>query len=232
VFNETLDRLAWHRCWQPSDGESGVPKLTLFAAENHVLDSFHTMLSIQMMPASTPKLDDLALKSKLDAAQFNKIITELDFVTIAIAAITPVDRLRIEQLTRDLQLESIGSDWIEQWFVGAVAARSQIAAAQLRAIVLIIGQLARDRQTLVRQNISNWQQTVRHNQLPLQSPSLADYIGNFITIYQSRFGNNADLSFELLSETALNLSIDLLFYSSPNGDRRLWEGLWQRSQSV
>lgn len=184
------------------------------------------------MPASPPKLDDLALKSKLDSAQLNKIIPELDWVTIAIAALTPVDRVRIEQLTTDLQLESIGSDWLNQWFVSAVAARRQVTSEQLRAIVLIIGQLARDRQTLIRRNISNWQQTARYHQLPLQSPSLADYIGNFITIYQDRFGKDAALSFELLSEAALDLSIDLLFYSSPNGHQRLWGALWQRSHSV
>lgn len=190
------------------------------------------MLSIQMMPASPPKLDDLALKLKLDPVQLNKIITELDWVTIAIAALTPIDRVRIEQLAQDLQLESIGSDWIDRWFVSAVAARRQVTSEQLRALVLIIAQLARDRQTLIRRNISNWQQTDRSNQLPLQSPSLADYIGNFITIYQARFGKDADLPFELLSEIALNLSIDLLFYSSPNGHQRLWGSLWQRSHAV
>jgi Protein of unknown function (DUF3038) len=190
------------------------------------------MMSIQMMPASTPKLDDLALKSKLDSSQLNKIITELDLVTIAISALIPVDRVRIEQIAKDLQLESIGLDWLNEWFMSEAAKRRQIEPEQLQAIVLIVSQLATDRQKLIRQNISNWQQTVRYNQLPLQSPSLADYLGNFITIYQDRLGKHASQSFELLSEAALNLSIDLLFYSSPNGHQRLWGALLQRSQSV
>jgi Protein of unknown function (DUF3038) len=207
-------------------------KVTLVAMTNHILDSFNPMLSIHMMPASTPKLDDLALKSQLIPSQLHEIILELDMVTIAIAALTPIDRVKIEQIAKDLQLESSGLDWLNEWFLSTVTARRHLAPEQLRAIVLIVSQLARDRQTLIRQNISNWQQTIRYNQLPLQSPSLADYIGNFITIYQDRLGQHADMSFELLSELALNLSIDLLFYSSPNGHQRLWGAVLERSGSA
>lgn len=216
----------------PIGGESGVPKLTVVAAENNVLDFFNPMFSIPMMPASTPKLDDLALKSKLEPSQLNQIIIELELVTIAIAALAPIERVRIEQIFKQLQLESSGWDWIDEWFMSATTFGKQLAPEQLREIVLIVSQLTKDRQPLIRQNISNWQQTIRSNQLPLQSPSLADYIGNFITIYQTRLGRHPDRSFELLSETALNLSIDLLFYSSQNGHQRLWGALWERAHSV
>jgi hypothetical protein len=212
--------------------ENRVPKLTVVVAANYVLDSFNPMLSIHIMPASTPKLGDLALQSQLIPSQLQKIITELDLVTIAIVALTPVDRVRIEQIAKDLQLELSSLDWLTEWFGSNVGSWRQLAPEQLRQLVLIVSQLARDRQTLIRQNISNWQQTVRYNQLPLQSPSLADYIGNFITIYQDRLGKHADMSFELLSEVALNLSIDLLFYSSPNGHQRLWGALLERSRSA
>lgn len=185
-----------------------------------------------MMPASTPKLADLALKSQLDPHQLHQMEIELDLVTIAIAALTPLERVRIEQIAKDLQLESLGLDWLCEWLMSRVTPSRQLAPEQLRALVLVLGQLARDRQTLIRQNISNWQQTLRNNQLPLQSPSLADYIGNFITIYQDRVDREAARSFELLSESALNLSIDLLFYSSATGHQRLWGALLQRVRSI
>jgi Protein of unknown function (DUF3038) len=189
------------------------------------------MLSIQMMPASTPKLDDLLVTSKLDSAQLNKITTELDLVAIAIVALTRVDRVKMQQTAQDLHLESIVSDWLNEWSLGRSIAGKQLDVQQLRALVLIINHLAREYQPLVRQNIIYWQQTIQSNLLPLQSPSLADYIGNFITTYQTRLGRETHQSFEALSDAALNLLIDLLFYSSPTGHQRLWSALLQRSHS-
>jgi Protein of unknown function (DUF3038) len=182
-----------------------------------------------MMPASTPKLDDLLVKSKLDSSQLSNITTELNLVAIAIVALTHSDRVKLQQTAEDLHLESIVSDWLNEWSSGQSTSNKHLDIQQLRALVLIINHLAREYQSLIRQNISYWQQTVRSNLLPLQSPSLADYIGNFITIYQTRLGRETNQSFESLSEAALNLLIGLLFYSSPTGHQRLWSALLQRS---
>jgi hypothetical protein len=187
------------------------------------------MFSIQTMPA-TAKWDDLSLKSTLDSSQLNKMTTELELVTIALAALTQIDRAEIRQIARDLQLESIISDWIEEWPSGR-STPLQLDGDRVRALVLVVNHLAQEYQISIRRNIYYWQQTVEYNLLPLQSPSLADYIDNFITIYQARMGTANRQSFESLSETALNLSIELLFYSSPNGHQRLWQALWERSQS-
>jgi Protein of unknown function (DUF3038) len=175
------------------------------------------MLSIQMMPASTPKLDDLLLKSKLDSSQLNQIATELDLVMIALAALIQIDRVEMKQIAQELQLESIVLDWLDRWPMDRSTSIEQFNLEQLRAIVLIANRLAQTHQTLIRQ-------------LPLQSPSLAKYIGNFITIYQTRFGRNTSHSFEALSEAALNLLVELLFYGSPKGHQRLWGAVLKRSR--
>ena len=73
------------------------------------------MLSIQMMPASNPKLDDLLLKSKLDSSQLNQMTTELELVMIALAALTQIDRVEMWQIAEYLQLESIVGDWLNEW---------------------------------------------------------------------------------------------------------------------
>ena len=181
------------------------------------------------MPASTPKLDDLFLTSKLDSSQLERITAELDVLFIAIAALTPLDRVQMQQVAHDLQLELLASEWITAWSVEQQRVSLQLNIQQVRALVLIVNELARAHQDPIRRNLIYWQQTIDYDQLPLQSPALADYLGNFITIYQARVGRDAKESFELLSVTALNLLVGLLFYSSPNGHQRLWAALLKRS---
>jgi hypothetical protein len=187
------------------------------------------MFSIQTMPA-TAKWDDLSLQSTLDSAQLNQMAIELDLVTIALAALTQIDRGEMQQIARDLQLESTISAWIDEW-PACRSTQAHLDADLVRSIVLVVNHLAQEYQVSIRRNIYYWQQTVEYNLLPLQSPSLADYIDNFIKIYQVRLGDRSQSSFEALSETALNLSIELLFYSSPNGHQRLWKALLERTQS-
>ncbi len=188
------------------------------------------MLSREMMPASTPKLDDLLLTSKLDSSQLARITAELNAIAIAIAALTPIDRGELRKIAQDLQVEEIVSDWIEDWSLERSSSLGQYNIQQIRALVSIFHHLAQQHQPLVRRNIDYWQQTVQADRLPLQSPQLADYIGNFITIYQARIGRSDNLSFEELAEIALNLTLGLLFYGSPNGHQRLWMALLRRSQ--
>jgi hypothetical protein len=183
-----------------------------------------------MMPASNPKLDELLITSQLAPAQLSEIAREIDLVAIAIVALTQLDREALRQVARDLELESIVSGWLERWPLNRDTYRSQSDVQLLRSLVIMLHHLAVSHQALLRRNISYWQKTTQYHQLPLQSPSLADYIGNFITMYQTRFGADNRASFEILTQTALNLLIDLLFYSSPNGHQRLWRALLLRAE--
>ncbi len=184
------------------------------------------------MPASIPKLDDLPIASKLEASQLERIAKDLDAIVIAIAALTQIDRADMRQAAQDLQLESIVSSWIDLWFLERPIASARLDIYQLRAIVLIVHHLAQLHQTLVRRTIAYWQQTIEYAQLPIQSPPLADYISNFIKIYQARYGREASHSIDALSATALNLTIGLLFYSGTNGHKLLWAALLKRSHST
>ena len=184
-----------------------------------------------MMPASNPKLDDLSLTSKLDSSQLHKIATELDLVAIALAALTRIEQVEMRQVAADLQVESIVSGWVDKWSPDRFSSSGQLDLQQLRALVSIVHRLAIAHQALVRRNITYWQQTVQADRLPLQSPLLADYLNNFMTIYQAHLGSEA-WSFEAISAAALTLLLELLFYGGATGHQRLWVALLQRSQSA
>ena len=181
------------------------------------------------MPASNPKLDDLLPKS-LDSSQLNQIATELDLVAIAIAALTRIERMEMRQVAQDLQVESIVSEWIDEWSSARFRASRQLDLDQIRAVVLMLSRLAQTHHTLVRQTIDYWQQTVHSDLLPLQSPPVADYLSNFITIYQVQVGREASQPMEVLSTAALTLLVEILFYGGATGHQRLWGALLQRSE--
>jgi Protein of unknown function (DUF3038) len=189
------------------------------------------------MPASTAKWDDLVLNTELDRPQLERMAEILETIAIALVALTQIGKAQIDDAVRDLHLESselppapnLVSEWIESWSVPTTKSHQQLDVKELRVLVLVISRLAQEYQALIRRNISYWEQTIEYRQLPLQSPSLADYISNFIKIYQQRGNNSTDLSIESLSDAALGLTIELLFYSSPVGHKRLWHALLQRS---
>jgi hypothetical protein len=183
-----------------------------------------------MMPASTAKWDDLSLNSQLSPFQLTKIATDLDSIAIALVALTQISEPELRQTAQELQLESIVLNWLNSWLPHQSTPPQQPTLEQIQSLVLILSHLAQKHQTLVRQNISDWKQTIEDRYLPLQSPSLAKYISNFIQIYRDRLGNVPNLSIGLLSEASLELLIELLFYSSSNGHQRLWQSLLQRSQ--
>jgi hypothetical protein len=189
------------------------------------------------MPASTAKWDDLVLNTELDRPQLERMAENLETIAIALVALTQIGKAEIDDAVRDLHLEAsglppapnLGSQWIESWLVPTTKSRQQLDVKELRVLVLVISRLAQEYQALIRRNISYWEQTIEYRQLPLQSPSLADYISNFIKIYQQRSSKSTDLSIDSLSDAALGLTIELLFYSSPAGHKRLWLALLQRS---
>jgi Protein of unknown function (DUF3038) len=186
------------------------------------------MFSIQMMPASTPKLDDLLLDAPLSSSQLAQISRELNEIATGIAALTQIDRAELAKIARELQVEEIVADWVDDWSLDRAAHQTQFTVQQIRALVTIVNQLTQQHQSTIRQHLNYLHQTIEYQQLPIQSPALADYINNFITIDRVRFSRSTQ-SLALLETVALNVLLGLLFYSSPNGHQRLWTALLHRS---
>jgi transposase-like protein len=190
-----------------------------------------------MMPASTAKWEDLPNELSIDSDRLHKMNLDLELVMIAITALAQIDRQEIGQIAEEIDPQMILADWRREWPHVKFTVAKQLDLAQLRSLVSIVNRLARKYQMVVRQTMTDWQQLIRVDRLPLESPSLAAYIDNFIIIYQARLSDEAmdseaTHSLESLSQAALNLLLELLFYGGNNGHQRLWQGLLQRSQAA
>jgi Protein of unknown function (DUF3038) len=96
---------------------------------------------------------------------------------------------------------------------------------EARSLVLIIGYLAQQYQELLRRAVALLEQTILQNQQPHQASLLGDYLDNFSQIYQDRLEEGEKVTGEQITQLAFKLLVDLLFYSSTNGHRRLWLAL-------
>lgn len=184
------------------------------------------------MPGSIAKLDDLSVAAPLDSSQLHQLNLELELVTIAMVALAQVDQLEIGQIAQDLQVEPLVADWIATWPDRQFTRHHQLDLHQIRSLVLVVDRLAHQYQSVVRQSISDWQHLTQADRLAIESPSLAEYIGNFIKIYQVRLNAEQAHSLEELAQAALNLLLELLFYGGTNGHHRLWQALLQRSHAA
>lgn len=189
------------------------------------------------MPASTTKWDDLSIELPIDSDQLHKMNLELELVMIAITALAQIDRQEIGQIAKEIDVRQILAAWRKEWPQAKFTAVKQLDSEQLRLLVSIVNRLACKYQMVVRQSVADWQQMIQVDRLPLESPSLATYINNFISIYQARLSDDTrhsdDIySLESLSQAALTLLIELLFYGGNSGQQRLWQALLQRSQST
>jgi hypothetical protein len=191
-----------------------------------------------MMPASTTQWEDLPNEqSSLESDQLHKMNLELELVMIAITALAQIDRQEIGQIAKEIDVQSTLAAWRKEWPQAKFTAVKQLNLEQLRLLVSIVNRLACKYQMVVRQSVTDLQQILQVDRLPLESPSLATYINNFISIYQARLSDDTRhsdeiYSLESLSQAALNLLVELLFYGGKNGHQRLWQALLRRSQAT
>lgn len=189
-----------------------------------------------MMPASTAQWE-LPIELPIDPDRLHKMNLQLELVMIAIAALAQIDRQEIGQIAREIDVRHVLAAWRKDWPHAKFTIDKQLDSQQLHLLVSIVHQLAHKYQMVVRQSVTDWRQIVQVDRLPLESPSLAAYINNFISIYQARLSDESKdsevvYSPESLSQAALNLLIELLFYGGNNGHQRLWQALLQRSQAT
>jgi hypothetical protein len=194
------------------------------------------MFTSQTMPGSTAKWDDLSLQTRPDLPQLDNIKTQLDLVLIALESLGKISADGISQAARELNLESIVGDGAGLWRLGPSHPQASSEGGQKRldpeeaqALVLIAAHLADQQQETIRRMIADWQKAVAVGQPASREPAVADYIEDFTRIYQEKMDNSAPISPDLLSQVALKLLVELLFYSSSNGHQRLWNALLSRS---
>ena len=172
-----------------------------------------------------------------DPMQLDNIKAQLDLVLLGLEALAGIGSEAMLQAAVDLNLESVVSDRVALWRLRqsnplrkSSGGRKKLDVEEARALVLIICHLARGNQELIRRAVSLLEQMAEQNSEPHRAALLGDYLDKFSNTYQERMEQGENVSPEQLTQLALKLLIDLLFYSGPNGHRRLWLALLDRAR--
>lgn len=194
------------------------------------------------MPSSVkPSTDDssawaeLTLSRQPDPNQLDNIKAQLDLVLLALEALTHISSEAMLQAANDLNLADLVADRVALWRLRQSSplrrgqGRKRMDVEEARALVLIICHLAKQHQELIRRAVALLEQLTEQNREPYQAALLGDYLDDFSNAYQERMEAGETAPTEQLGQLALKLLIDLLFYSAPTGNRRLWSALFERS---
>ncbi|NJO41525.1 MAG: DUF3038 domain-containing protein [Cyanobacteria bacterium CRU_2_1] len=182
-----------------------------------------------------PAWEELTLAGQPDPSQLDNIKAQLDLVLLALEALAKVGSEAILQAAADLNLTDVVADRVSLWRLRQSSplrrgqGRKRLDVEEARALVLIICHLAKQQQELIRRAVALLEQLTEQDREPHQAALLGDYLDTFNNTYQERMEDGERTPTEQLTNLALKLLIDLLFYSAPNGTRRLWLALLDRS---
>lgn len=187
-------------------------------------------------PIPTPQWEELN-QTKPNPAQLDNIKTQLDLVLLALEALAGIGSEAMLQAATDLNLESKVPDRVALWRLRqsnplrkGEGGRKKLDVEEARSLVLISCYLAKQHQELIRRAVALLEQVAQNNGELHKAALLGDYMDAFTNTYQERMEDDDQVSTDVLSNLALKLLIDLLFYSGPGGHRRFWLALLDRSE--
>lgn len=179
--------------------------------------------------------ENLVIEQQADSAQLDSIKTQLDLVLLALEALTGIGSEAILQAACDLGLEHVVADRVSLWRLRQSnplrrgnGGRKKLDVEEARSLVLISSYLAKQHQPTIRRAIALLETVTAAECPPHQVPLLGDYLDQFTQIYQDRMAAEA-MPTDMIIHLALKLLVDLLFYSSASGSRRLWLALMDRA---
>lgn len=195
------------------------------------------MRSTAKMPTQAPPWEELPLGQTPDSMQLDNIKAQLDLVLLALEALAGIGSEEMLKAAADLNLESVVSDRVGLWRLRqsnplrkSSGGRKKLDVEEARSLVFIICHLAKQHQELIRRAVALLEQMAEQNTEPHRAALLGDYLDSFSNTYQERMEQGENVSPDRLDQLALKLLIDLLFYSGPNGHRRLWLALLDRAR--
>jgi Protein of unknown function (DUF3038) len=178
---------------------------------------------------------NLAAEPQPDAAQIDSIKAQLDLVLLALEALTGIGSEAMLQAAVELGLDHVIADRVSLWRLRqsnplrrGTGGRKKLDVEEARSLVLISTHLAQQHQLTIRRAVELLETLTVNHRPPHQAALLGDYLDNFTQIYQDRMTAESTTT-EALSDLALKLLVDLLFYSSGSGPRRLWLALMDRA---
>ncbi|NJM62454.1 MAG: DUF3038 domain-containing protein [Oscillatoriales cyanobacterium RU_3_3] len=185
---------------------------------------------------SSPNWEELTQKAP-EPTQLDNIKAQLDLVLLALEALAGIGSEAMLRAAAELNLESIVADRVSLWRLRQSSplrkgqgGRKKLDVEEARAIVLICCHLAKQHQALIRRAVALLEQMSEQNREPHTVALLGDYIDSFSNTYGERMEDAENLASREMTGLALKLLIDLLFYSSPGGHRRLWLALLDRAK--
>ena len=188
-------------------------------------------------PVPTPQWEELT-PTRPNPAQLDNIKTQLDLVLLALETLTGIGSEAMLQAATYLNLESKVPDRVALWRLRqsnplrkGEGGRKKLDVEEARSLVLISCYLAKQHQELIRRAVALLEQVAEDNGQPHKAALLGEYIDAFSNTYQERMEDDDNISTDVLTNLALKLLIDLLFYSGPSGHRRFWLALLDRSQN-
>ncbi|MBE9193413.1 DUF3038 domain-containing protein [Gloeocapsopsis crepidinum LEGE 06123] len=194
------------------------------------------MHSSAQLPTPTSRWEELT-KIQPNPAQLDNIKAQLDLVLLALEALAGIGSEAMLQAAAQLNLESKIPDRVALWRLRqsnplrkGEGGRKKLDVEEARSLVLISCYLAKQHQEVIRRAVALLEQVTQNNEAPYKAALLGDYIDAFSNTYQERMEEDENVSTDVLTQLALKLLIDLLFYSSPGGHRRLWLALLDRSK--
>jgi hypothetical protein len=186
-------------------------------------------------PSAKPDLEMLPLAGQPDPRQLDNIRAQLDLVLLALEALAKIGSEAILQAATELNLADVVADRVALWRLRQSSplrkgqGRKRLDVEEARSLVLIICHLAKQQQELIRRAVALLEQLTEQNREPHHVALLGDYLDRFSNVYQQRMEEGENTPQTQLTQLALRLLIDLLFYSSPSGARRLWMALIDRA---
>lgn len=194
------------------------------------------------MPSPTkstvPVATALPLSAEPDPSQLDNIKAQIDLVLLALEALAGIGSEAMLNAATALNLEAIVADRVALWRLRQSSplrkgqgGRKKLDVEEARALVLICTYLAKEHQELIRRAVTLLEQITEQQREPHHVSLLGDYLDRFSNFYEERMEEDDTMTTPALTHLALKLLIDLLFYSAPQGSRRLWLALLDRSRS-
>ncbi len=187
--------------------------------------------------AQQPNWEQLSLSEQPNPSQLDNIKAQLDLILLALEALTGIGSEAMLQAAEDLNLANVVADRVALWRLRQSSplrkgqGRKRLDVEEARSLVLIICYLAQEHQELLRRAVALLERVAEEGKEPHRTALLGDYLDNFSNFYQERMDEDAMLSGDALAHLAWKLLIDLFFYGSPQGTRRLWMALLDRSHA-
>lgn len=174
----------------------------------------------------------------LTPRQLSNIKAQLDLVLLALEALVGLGSDAMLAAAKGLGVEELLGDRVSLWRLRQASplrkgqGRKKLDVEEARALVLVCCHLAHQHQRSIRQAVSLLEAALEQQQQPHRVGQLGDYLDTFSNTYQERMEGDETATADELSALALKLLIDLMFYSSLGGERRLWLSLLDRAQST